>query len=283
MRAKTKVYYTPRPLRPAEARLCIHMIGFHRQPYRQYIHAPTGSPVHLLVFVYHEVDMLLDGAMTSAPANSLTVIDPNTPVRYGRPDRLWRHSWTRISGTRLSAWLHENQIPIGRPIRFGNRESTDTYLSLLHEELTNKHGPDTDMLEHLFRAWLRRIHRAVRTEHVPVVPVKLVRAKHYIEDRYLRKLTLAELARAAGMSRSHFCAAFHRHFGVAPVDYAIQLRLQHAALLLEDPAVTVTEVALASGYEDMYYFSKLFKKHMGHSPSEFRKRELSLAGGMESV
>jgi AraC-like DNA-binding protein len=74
------------------------------------------------------------------------------------------------------------------------------------------------------------------------------------------------------MSIPYFCAGFKKHFGISAIEYVVLLRMQHAAFLLGDVNMNVTEVAEAVGYRDIYYFSKLFKKHYGFSPRHYRRR-----------
>ncbi|EGO8073496.1 helix-turn-helix transcriptional regulator, partial [Enterococcus faecalis] len=56
---------------------------------------------------------------------------------------------------------------------------------------------------------------------------------------------------------------------VGPINYLIQIRLNHAKELLKNDSLSVKEVAKTVGYEDAYHFSKLFKKYYGKSPSQF--------------
>jgi iron complex transport system substrate-binding protein len=75
---------------------------------------------------------------------------------------------------------------------------------------------------------------------------------------------------------SHFSALFKAHFGTSPIDYLVRLRLRAAAYLLRDVNVSVSSAAASVGYDDLYYFSKLFKKKLGVSPRAYRKK---LRGG----
>ena len=83
---------------------------------------------------------------------------------------------------------------------------------------------------------------------------------------------LQDLARTAGMSPSYFCTQFKKWFGLSPIDYLIQYRMLHAAHLLADNNLMVSEIALRVGYNDPFLFSKMFKKHFGQSPRAMRTR-----------
>ena len=83
-------------------------------------------------------------------------------------------------------------------------------------------------------------------------------------------LQVATLAAQANISPSHFFALFKRQTGCAPIDCFIRLRMQHACRLLEETVLSVKEVAATLGYDDPFYFSRIFKSVIRVAPSEYR-------------
>ena len=83
-------------------------------------------------------------------------------------------------------------------------------------------------------------------------------------------LQVATLAARVNISPSHFFALFKRQIGCAPIDYFIRLRMQHACRLLDETVMSVKEVAAALGYDDPFYFSRIFKSVNQVAPSEYR-------------
>ena len=81
----------------------------------------------------------------------------------------------------------------------------------------------------------------------------------------------AEMADAAGLSRSHFSRVFHRAEGMAPREYIEHLRLKNAMSLLSQRELMVKEVAASSGFRDENYFTRVFKRATGLTPSEYRR------------
>ncbi|HEX9785371.1 MAG TPA: AraC family transcriptional regulator [Opitutaceae bacterium] len=86
-----------------------------------------------------------------------------------------------------------------------------------------------------------------------------------------RTFRLEELATAAGMSVTHYCAHFRKLTGFAPIDFLIRLRVQHACRMLDTTRMSVGEIAAAVGYFDPYYFTRCFRRVMGCSPQAYRK------------
>jgi AraC family transcriptional regulator, arabinose operon regulatory protein len=79
------------------------------------------------------------------------------------------------------------------------------------------------------------------------------------------------MAALAGMSAGHFSGLFRRQTGSPPLTFLIRLRLQLACRILEQEQETIERTASRVGYEDAYYFSRLFRKHLGVVPSRFRR------------
>lgn len=92
----------------------------------------------------------------------------------------------------------------------------------------------------------------------------------YLRQNIDSSLALADMANHAGLSKSHFSRIFKDQTGYAPMDYFIHLKVQKAVSLLMLTDLSVREIATTVGYEDPYYFSRLFKKVTGASPSAIR-------------
>lgn len=91
-----------------------------------------------------------------------------------------------------------------------------------------------------------------------------------MESNYRSQLTLDELARRAGMSRSQFVRVFRRSCGTSPVDYLIDLRLDAARRLMIKSDKNISEIALDCGFSDSNYFSRQFRKRLGVTPKAYR-------------
>lgn len=89
----------------------------------------------------------------------------------------------------------------------------------------------------------------------------------YIENNYIDKITLDQLCTMANLSRFYFCRIFKDITGKSLGEYLNQLRMNKAEALLESGDINVTEAALSCGFNDINYFSRLFKKYKNKSPS----------------
>lgn len=82
---------------------------------------------------------------------------------------------------------------------------------------------------------------------------------------------ISKLSSIAGLSTSHFISVFKRVSGCSPMNFFIRLRMQCACELLRGQQLRIKEIAFTLGYNDPFYFSRMFKAIIGVSPNCFRK------------
>ncbi|SDD04564.1 AraC family transcriptional regulator [Niabella drilacis] len=94
----------------------------------------------------------------------------------------------------------------------------------------------------------------------------------YMKAHIDQQLTVQELAGKQQLSGSHYMMLFKNKTGSSPIDYFIRLKMQYACQLLMQSGFKIGDIAAKIGYYDVFYFSRLFKKTTGYSPSEYRER-----------
>ena len=99
---------------------------------------------------------------------------------------------------------------------------------------------------------------------------RLLRARDVMDRDYASELDIPSLARVAPMSPAHFSRQFAATFGETPHRYLQRRRIERAMTLLRDQDRSVTEVALAVGYDSLGTFSRTFRRVTGRTPSDFR-------------
>ena len=100
----------------------------------------------------------------------------------------------------------------------------------------------------------------------------VARARRFLSQRYSDpNLMLQDVAGEVGMSQSHFSTVFAQETGLTFTQYLTALRIGKAKELLSATAMRSSEIAFAVGYNDAHYFSYMFKKQTGMTPSEYRK------------
>ncbi|MMZ69027.1 HTH-type transcriptional activator Btr [compost metagenome] len=84
---------------------------------------------------------------------------------------------------------------------------------------------------------------------------------------------IEEIADFLGISCSYFCLLFKNHFGETFVEYLTRQRMDMAKDLLSGSDKTIAQICLAVGYQERRYFSKVFQKYTGMTPSDFRMQQ----------
>lgn len=98
------------------------------------------------------------------------------------------------------------------------------------------------------------------------------KAVTHFHSNYNLPINIEDYAKQHGMSVSWFIRNFKDYTGATPAQYILSLRISNAQSLLESTTYNITEVSSIVGYDNPLYFSRLFKKHCGVSPKEFRKQ-----------
>ena len=155
------------------------------------------------------------------------------------------------------------------------------YSGLIGETLT---PPDYFYCWKDVEAWLSQIYEKTNlfyatSPYSQEVTQNILAAKTYIENHYDSPLEATEIARHSHMSYGYFSRCFHDIIGSAFSDYCIQVRIRQAQKLLTGTQNTIQQIAADVGYNDEKYFSRIFKKSTGQTPSEYRQNK----GGCRDV
>lgn len=98
---------------------------------------------------------------------------------------------------------------------------------------------------------------------------RIVKSVDYIRNHYHENTSLAELAKLSDTCVSNLEKSFVKLFGMSPVEYRNRLRIEHAKMLLSG-GFSIAETAMRTGFSDVYYFSRVFKKYAECTPGQYR-------------
>ena len=166
----------------------------------------------------------------------------------------WHYHWIGFDGT-LSHKFQE--LPTVITIK------TDPFVHL--ERLCK----DPSIAEHQLAAQLFLLYASLfasRTEKNPHV----TRVENYIRSAYMHPIRVEQIAQALNLDRRYLSRLFKTETGQSMQDFLMEVRLEESVRLLHDGA-TVYEAAHLVGYDDVSNFSKMFKRHFGKSPSDYKK------------
>jgi len=154
--------------------------------------------------------------------------------------------------------VYEKNIFYKEYQELNNRQSMSTF--------TETHGI---LLQLISRFLTPEIFENKDTGHVPA---KILSAISYIQLNLHRDLSVSYLAKRANLHTDYFSRLFYQHTGERPVRYIHEKRIERAQYLMVTTQMTYAEIATQTGFENVFYFSKIFKKITGMSPGNYKKQ-----------
>ena len=187
------------------------------------------------------------------------------------------HENSRIEQVYVEPLLRDNLIPFAA--FFEKNEADRPFLELMREQhrllAEREEGYELLLKANLCRFWLLLYRRA--KEGIGICPDRGVTAVktaiRYMEEHYAERLTLEQLARTCSFSRSEFCRIFKRFTGRTPFAYLQHLRVRRSLPLLQDPTLSITEVAERTGFTGASYYAEIFRRYMNLSPLQYRREK----------
>jgi len=241
-----------------------------------FIQRPHGTAEHILIYCLAGRGQCgtPDGTWQVGPGDAL-FLPPHVFHTYqAEPSDPWTIFWFHFKGDRAADYVETLHLEGSCPIlhapqtnalrqafedayRQSLNEFTDSSLLVLSTGLARVIG--------LLSVYSRpRGSRSEQSEN------KIQETISGILGNPTREWPLDELAAGAGMSLRNFCEAFHKQVGCPPRQFVIRQRLQMACALMAGSELTISEIADRVGYQDLYYFSRLFRKKTGMSPRAYR-------------
>ncbi len=160
------------------------------------------------------------------------------------------------------AFSDNPQVVFEKAPLFYQLESEEIVKTYLNTMRGNKIKCTALMYEFLFNL----MHDKFRKDPLHIKYKKIMKGITFLEQNYINDVPTQTLATMCSLSGSQFRRLFKIYAGMSPVEYRNKLRLDKAHALLNDNMCNVTEAAYMVGFNDLYYFSKLFKKYTGSTP-----------------
>ena len=257
--------------------LIITDIGWFPEARYHYRERPAGTPEHILILCVAGSGWLEVGSVRQPiQARKAVLIPRNLPHIYGASEEdPWSIHWVHLQGTVADYFfslLPENvyTVPVTAELTAVlQHHFRECYDSIMGTFVQQRMIFITQTIQHLLGHLFfnnRLFSPALRSSEFHNLDSTL----DYLRKNIDKPLTLQQMADHAQLSKSHFARLFKEQTDYSPVDYFIRLKLQRACMQLALTRQPIRQISLAVGYTDPYYFSRLFKKIIGKSPSQFR-------------
>ncbi|MBI9107442.1 MAG: AraC family transcriptional regulator [Spirochaetales bacterium] len=203
------------------------------------------------------------------------IISKNTPHRYGSIDASpWGIFWIHFQGIlapEISCRISGSAINIPFPLTIGD-ESRHLF-TLICDSLQEGISPSGYNLA-CGRMWhLAGSLSADRLSGTGISYGTITECISIMENRISRSLSLGELSSKVRVTPQYLCRLFKQKTGHSPIEHYTQMKVQRACTLLDMTSDRIGEISRQIGIDDPYYFTRTFKRVMGISPRDYRKRE----------
>ncbi|MDR1919659.1 MAG: helix-turn-helix domain-containing protein [Tannerellaceae bacterium] len=270
---------------PLTSGLAIHSMGYFPKAENHFISRENGCGEYLLIYCTKgEGWYRLNEKMYAVHANEFFILPAEQPHQYGASDgNPWYIYWIHFKGSNAE-YVYERLSCLQR-IGMEEDSRIDDRISFF-EELVRalELGHDEEMiayanlsLNHLLSSFMYvQSYRDVKfrkKEKQNTFFISL--ATHYMNENIEKKLTLKEIASYFGYSESHFYRLFLKEIHYAPMNYFLHIKIERACQLLLHTNMKINQISFKLGFEDPYYFSRIFTQIKGCSPKKYREANLS--------
>jgi len=183
--------------------------------------------------------------------------------------------WVHFTGWKVEEYLERYELPHDENVFYtGVSPDYPWIYNQMIRELQLQRVNHEDMISlymhHIFITINRYIKERRETKNDTINDIE--RAAHYFKDNYNKQISIEQYAEEHLMSVNWFIHSFKSVMKMSPMQYIISLRIAMAKGYLENSTKNIAEISNEVGYENALYFSRLFRKYTGMTPTEYRKK-----------
>ncbi|WP_282036821.1 AraC family transcriptional regulator [Saccharicrinis aurantiacus] len=261
---------------PFKCNLYITDIGYYPDANDHYRSRPKGCPQYILMYCIKGQGWIeFNNKRITIHQNQYFVIPPNTPHNYGcSVNDPWSIYWVHYSGT--NAHNFTESLDEANTITPSQVDRIDDRINIFKEIITSLEmgfskeniGYSSILLGYFLSTfkYIDQFRHIRTTKEGDAIGKSILYMKNNIQN----KISLDELAENVALSASYYSSEFKRRTGKSPIDYLTNLRIQEACQLLDHTSLRIKEIAIKIGFDDPFYFSRVFRNIMGVSPKKYK-------------
>lgn len=238
---------------------------------------PKGRKDYQLLYISSgKAHFFINDKEKIVTAGHIIVYEPDEPQHYVyyREDKTDVY-WIHFTGSEVEKILNYYNIHIkGNILNIGTSPDYQWLFGQIIQELQLCRPRYEELLSLLLGNIFILISRNIENQQTfsDAMEKEITFAMHYFRKNYNTEISIDEYAKSRNLSVCWFIRCFKQITGQTPLQYILSLRMLNAQSLLENTDYSITEVAAQVGYENSLYFSRLFHKHAGMAPKEYRKK-----------
>jgi len=213
------------------------------------------------------------------PGN-LVLVEPGTLIDFSGSDKAsWNFYWVVFQCA--DRWRSYLQWPLAGPgvrqlaVSEAAAAAMDVTLGQLYQNYIDAGALKNELDHNLLEQLLLRCANCLPRESNRALDPRVRAARAYIDEHYASDIALADVAAASNISPSRLSSLFRSETGASVMAYRNELRLVKAAQLLLHSNLRIADIGSRVGYAEQAFFSRIFRKHLGMSPRQYRANMVS--------
>lgn len=275
---------------PLVSSLFITDIGYY--PMAEHHHRIRTEGINQYVLIYCRDGngwYSLRGKTYQVASNQYFILPAGIPHEYGATEgERWTIYWVHFRGEHADIYAEGADKP--QDVRVALNSNINNRNNIFEEILSTLHDGEgiedlryASSLLHYYLASLRYLRQYRNTARYNTDNSNLSfsnnknkevvdAAIHFMKENIERRITLQDILDYVGYSSTHFSTLFKKQAGDSPLAYFNRLKIEQACHMLQTTNLHINQICYKVGIEDSLYFSRLFSKMMGMSPSDYRER-----------
>ena len=215
----------------------------------------------------------VNGASHTLQEGDLFLAKPNQLITYAADETdPWEYYWVGFNGACANKLVQQTPFSDAHPVHHCKDPQT-VREALYNIYLSRGPEPQCEALMtgylYIFMAHLMKEAREAMPNVGSSSSQYVLAAIKYIQFNYSHDISVDDIAKAVGVSRSHLYRVFMSNVGQSPIDYLTSYRISEVCSLLKNSSLSIAEIAVSVGFFDQFYFSRVFKKVKGVPPSKY--------------
>ena len=238
------------------------------------VNHPDGLEQYLLMLFLTEVTIRTAQSEIMYPSGTMILYAPHVPQYYCNKQTGFSNDWIQFLGAETEEFLTALDFPLNTPFRIQDPELLHQRFQTIEDEFFMKYSYHNTMETILLKELLIHIRRELLREGSPCsteLELRFRSANSQILSSLDQNWTLENMAALVGLSPSRFSHIYRSIFHISPKKNLILERMYKAKFLIQSQNYSVSEAASMVGYDNIFQFSKQFKRITGKAPSDYRK------------
>ncbi len=255
--------------------LSIDYIGCHYKESPSFvIDRPFGSSNYLFLLFLSDIYIVEDSELKHYDSGTAILYTPHHPQYYHHPFTGFDNDWIHFIGEDIEPLWLELKLPMNKPFQLTNISKLHKRIQVIEREYLMKDKNYEQMVDILIKEMFIHLSRdnyhKENSQGYSDLERRFRKARSVILSQLEKPWTINDMAKLLDLSPSRFSHIYTGIFHISPKKDLLSERMNMAKFLISSQSHTISEVALKVGYDNIFHFSKQFKKQIGCTPSTYR-------------